>query len=130
MDRKRLAFRFDIDTHKCIRDGVPALLDLARQEEVSYTFFLNCGRSISVLHSLSTVVRRPNCVNEEEVQMMSAIQKLGKRDYIIAATVNPIISNYRGVVREIVQSGSELGLHGGRNHARWGGIHKPGERNR
>lgn len=26
MKEKRFVFRFDIDTHKCIRDGVPNLL--------------------------------------------------------------------------------------------------------
>lgn len=35
----RLVFRFDVDTHKCIRDGVPNLLEISDEMDVPFTFF-------------------------------------------------------------------------------------------
>lgn len=53
---KRLVFRFDIDTHKCIRDGVPKLLDIAKEYNLGFSFFLNTGKSISFKESLKEML--------------------------------------------------------------------------
>ena len=45
--KHKLVCRFDIDTHKCIRDGVPNLLEISEERNVRFTFFLNAGRAIS-----------------------------------------------------------------------------------
>lgn len=50
-----IAFRFDVDTHKCIRDGVEHLLALSSKYEAPFTFFLNTGCSIDLKHSLHTL---------------------------------------------------------------------------
>jgi Polysaccharide deacetylase. len=117
---RRLAFRFDIDTHKCIRDGVPKLLDISRQYDVPFTFFLNAGKAVSILDSLKKLYSKKSS-SIEQYEMMSAMQKLGKIDYMIAAFTNPKISDYKSQIKRLLISGCEVGLHGGKNHSLWGG---------
>ena len=115
---KQLVISFDIDTHKCIRDGVPNLVKLANETGVKFTFFLNTGRSISVKESLKQLLGKTDG-EVEAAAHMSAMQKLGKRDYLLAAIVNPKLRIYKKQIRELIDSGCEVGLHGGRNHALW-----------
>lgn len=118
---KRLAFRFDIDTHKCIKGGVPKLLAVSEKYDAPFTFFLNCGKSVSVVNSLESIFfERSKKEIEKTPQMMSAMKKLGLRDYMIAALINPNISNYKSQINELLAGDCEVGLHGGRNHAIWG----------
>lgn len=113
-----LVFRFDIDTPKCIRDGVPNLLSLAEKYDLGFTFFLNPGRSISVIDSLKQMILTKKNVHTD-IKMMSALQKLGVWDYFYTAIINPNVSDYTENIKAIYDSKSELGLHGGRNHALW-----------
>lgn len=112
---KKIVFRFDIDTHKCIRDGVPNLLALSAKYNVPFSFFLNTGRTISIKESIKSIVAK----NNNEVKMMSAMQKLGYMEYVYTALVNPKVSNYKNQVRNLLYSNCEVGIHGGRNHAIW-----------
>lgn len=117
---KRLVFRFDVDTHKCIRDGVPRLLEISNKYDVPFTFFLNMGKSISIKNSLENLLsKKKENASDEIPQMMSAFQKLGMKDYLIAAVINPNISNYKIQIEQLLDSKCEVGLHGGRNHATW-----------
>ncbi len=116
---RKLCFRFDIDTHKCIREGVPNLLKLAKDEDVPFTFYLNAGKSISVMDSLGILMRKEENKDSKPVQMMSALQKLGKKDYIQAAVLNPNICSYKRQIQELLASKCEVGIHGGKNHALW-----------
>ena len=52
---EKMVFRFDIDTHKCIRDGVPNLLELFDKYNVPFGFFLNTGKSISLKESIKSM---------------------------------------------------------------------------
>lgn len=112
----KLVFRFDIDTHKCIRDGVPNLLKIATEYNIPFTFYLNTGRAISIKDSLNNIVN-PRIV--ENAKLMSSLQKLGIVDYFITAIINPVISTYKGNIKKIIDSGCELGIHGGKNHSHW-----------
>lgn len=58
MKEKRFVFRFDIDTHKCIRDGVPNLLAIFKEYNVPCTFFLNTGKSVSFWDSLGYLLKK------------------------------------------------------------------------
>lgn len=51
--------------------------------------------------------------------MMSAMQKLGTKDYICAAIINPSVIRYKAQVMRLAKSSSEMGIHGGYNHALW-----------
>ncbi len=119
----KLVFRFDIDTHKCIRDGVPNLLKLSEKTGVPFSFYLNLGRSISFFESmkeiLSPSITHTNSMSAEKIEMMSAREKLGNMDYLIAAIINPKISNYKKVIKALCCSSCEIGIHGGKNHALW-----------
>ena len=116
---KKLVFRFDIDTHKCIRDGVPNLLKVSEENKAAFTFFLNAGRAVSLTDSLQEVFARNQAESEDAVEMMSAREKLGNKDYLIAALCNPKIASYKSQIKELANSSCEIGLHGGRNHALW-----------
>ncbi|MBX3022830.1 MAG: polysaccharide deacetylase family protein [Bdellovibrionales bacterium] len=118
---KIFALRFDIDTPKCLSEGVPPLIDLAERLGMQFTFFLNVGRSVSlgnfVKNKLSGA-RFPS-PHEERVVALSARAKLGLRDYLYTALINPNIGpSYPKIVERLAKS-QELGLHGGRNHDLW-----------
>lgn len=127
---KKLVFRFDVDTHKCIRDGVPRLLEISNKYDVPFTFFLNMGKSISIKNSLENLLsKKKENASDEIPQMMSAFQKLGMKDYLIAAVINPNISNYKIQIEQLLDSKCEVGLHGGRNHATWANTVEWNEKN-
>jgi peptidoglycan/xylan/chitin deacetylase (PgdA/CDA1 family) len=114
---KLLSFRFDIDTHKCIKQGVPNLLKLAKKHDVHFTFFVNMGRAIARdIYLLDIFKRKPKTT----LKKLSNLKKLGIIDYIITALQNPLIGkNHPRLLRYIYQEGHELGLHGGTNHGLW-----------
>lgn len=117
---KRIVFRFDVDTHKCIRDGVPNLLRLGETYQTGFSFFLNAGKAVSLTDSVRDIISRGGVKSDsEEVLMMSARQKLGTADYVKAAFLNPDIACYKTSVRKLYHSRSEMGIHGGRNHMIW-----------
>lgn len=112
-----VCFRFDIDTHKCIRDGVPNLLEVSRTYQVPFTFFLNVGRAVDVFGTIKN--KKASRAARASVQL-PAKQKLGLRDCLLAASINPQIGFYRQQISALLNSTCEVGLHGGRNHATWG----------
>ena len=115
---KKFIFRFDIDTHKCIRDGVPNLINLSRKYDVPFTFYLNTGRAVSFKDSMQALVHHASD-SGQNIQMMGARQKLGNGDYLIAAILNPIVSKYQKQIKLLLESKCEMGIHGGDNHALW-----------
>jgi peptidoglycan/xylan/chitin deacetylase (PgdA/CDA1 family) len=118
----QIAFRFDIDTHKCIRDGVPNILKLAEENQVKFSFFINMGKSVSRYQMLKNMIRKkspnPLSLNNKPISL-SAFRKLGIKDYIQIVLFNPPIKNYKSQIRSILENGHEIGLHGGRNHQIW-----------
>lgn len=113
----KVAIRFDIDSHKCIRDGVPRLLELSNKHGVPFTFYLNAGRAISIQDTVKTMLKSKN--NDENYTMLSAREKLGTFDYIYAALINPKMTQYKENIVAINSSICELGIHGGLNHSHW-----------
>ena len=113
----QVAFRFDIDSHKCIRDGVPILLEIAEQYKIGFTFYLNAGKAISIKDTIKGLFIGSE--EKEDIKMLSARTKLGNIDYCYAAIVNPEMINYKKNILDIYHSRCELGLHGGLNHASW-----------
>ena len=117
----KLVLRFDIDTHKCIRNGVPNLLDLAEKYDVPFTFFLNTGRAVALFDSMFKKNKNEGIALASEVQpaMMTARQKLGNADFLQAAILNPRLTHYKKQILRLWRSNCEMGIHGGRNHALW-----------
>lgn len=112
-----IVFRFDIDSHVCMRQGVPVLLELAQKQDVAFTFFLHAGRAVSVWDTISSIMSGKKCT--EKYDMLPAYQKLGKLQYLYAAIANPKLVKYKKQVCDLLASGHEVGLHGGMNHAKW-----------
>ena len=120
--RKLLVFRFDVDTHRCIRAGVPNLLDLAREVGACFTFFVNMGRAVNHVATLRAILRRRRTIRSRgpTPPRLSARTKLGSWHYLVAALLNPRVgAGSPDVIRRAFREGHEIGLHGGRNHASW-----------
>ncbi|MDX1673398.1 MAG: polysaccharide deacetylase family protein [Longimicrobiales bacterium] len=119
MDRY-FCFRFDVDTHRCVRQGVPNLLALAADLDARFTFFVNMGRAVSRTHTLRRRIRRGGERAEATAAKLPATAKLGVRDTLIAAIANPRVgAGAPHVLQDAAEAGHELGLHGGANHAAW-----------
>lgn len=118
---KSLVLRFDIDTYRCVRAGVPNLLKLAREEQVKFTFFCNMGRAISRLALLERILRPWSTARATDgVHKLPASVKLGYFEILRTLLLNPAVgTSFRELVRQIHDEGHDLGLHGGRNHGTW-----------
>lgn len=115
MARHSVCFRFDVDTPCCLTAGVPALLDLAEELDVRFTFFVNPGRAVS----LPSLLRGHGA--RESAPKLSGRRKLGWRQYLYTALRNPPLGRLdrAGHIARAVAGGHDVGLHGGRNHAQW-----------
>ncbi len=118
---KIVNFRFDVDTHRCMREGVPNLLDLSRKHNCHFTFFVNMGRAVSLRQSLSKKTNKPQPVSTDiNLSKFSPMKKLGLLGYIQAALINPKVGfGSLSVLRKLIDEGHEFGLHGGSNHSLW-----------
>jgi len=117
--KKAVAFRFDIDTIACAREGVPNLLELAGRYGVAFSFYVNLGRSIS-WGAMWRKRRRVSTQPATEVSKLSPFRKVGLRDIAVTLLLNPRIGSQRlSDLEAILRAGHELGLHGGTNHAVW-----------
>ncbi len=137
LEPRLLAFRFDVDTHRCIREGVPNLLDLGREADARFTFFVNMGRAVNRTSTLAGVLggwrsTRPDAPNPQDRPVsLSARFKLGLKHYLVAATLNPKVgAGSPRVIQRALREGHEVGLHGGANHATWQAGAKKWDRRR
>ena len=118
---KKICFRFDVDTHKCARVGMPRLLDLAKDKRARLTFFINPGRSISLSQSVKAAVFKKPMAAQSAPAQLSARRKLGNVEFLRCALINPKVLAYgRSAVLRAYREGHEVGLHGGHNHELWG----------
>lgn len=121
MGTKKLCFRFDVDTHKCAKVGIPQLLDLALEKKVLFTFFINCGRAIDLAESIKSLSNKKTDQTTHSFPRLSARRKFGNLEYLRCAILNPQILKYaEKEIRRAHSEGHEIGLHGGRNHELWG----------
>lgn len=121
MKKKFFCFRFDVDTHLCIEKGVPNLIKLGKDMGVHFTFFVNMGRSVWRFKALQKILNIGSEYKKvKNMSKFSALRKLGFKNYLIAAVINPTIgfSNIK-MIRHLIREGHEFALHGGKNHAIW-----------
>ncbi|MEM7417389.1 MAG: polysaccharide deacetylase family protein [Gemmatimonadota bacterium] len=115
---KLFSFRFDVDTHRCVREGMPALVRLGDRLGVPFTFFVNMGRAVSRRGFVRGFLRSDG--PSDVAAKLSARTKLGSSGYLRAALLNPLVgAGSPDIIRSAIASGHEVGLHGGRNHAEW-----------
>ena len=111
-------FRFDADTHACVSKGIPNLVELGENLGARFTFFVNMGRAFDRRITLAKAVGR--LFGKRRRNSISAAGKLGWQAALKAAILNPHAGRSDpAALRAAIRSGHEIGLHGGRNHARW-----------
>lgn len=123
---KSLVLRFDVDTYRCINEGVPNLLRLAREEQVKFVFFCNMGRATSRLALLGRLLRRrPASAGEGRAKRLPASVKLGHYEALRTLLLDPKVGmSCPEPIRTAETEGHDIGLHGGRNHGTWqNGFH-------
>lgn len=118
---RALVLRFDIDTYRCIKEGVPNLLNLAREAQVRFTFFCNMGRAISRPHLLWKLFGDPHPRDDTiTVDKLPVSIKLGYYQLLLTLLINPRVGlSHSATLRRARNEGHDIGLHGGRNHGAW-----------
>lgn len=112
---KFFCFRFDVDTERCIAEGIPNLLNLSKKTKTSFTFFFNMGRGISKKAYLNRKKSGPAIAAK-----LSNYKKLGIYYYLRTIFLNPNVGlSYKKIIQDTYQQGHEVGLHGGKNHGEW-----------
>lgn len=122
MANRRFCFRFDVDSHRCVAEGVPNLLRLADRLDVKFTFFVNMGRLTSRPRVAARVLAAALTPGPggEPVHKLPLRRKLGTFAMTEVMAFNPLVgAGHRGIVRQAFLAGHEIGLHGGRNHRVW-----------
>lgn len=119
--KKYICFRFDIDTHICLKEGVPNLLEIFQIQDANCTFFVSMGRAFKRSYFFSQQLNRTKNLNENsKKERFSMSYKLGFFNSVNSILFNPFIgSKYPETLEIAIENGNELGLHGGRNHATW-----------
>ena len=120
-----LALRFDVDSVRCIEDGIPSLSAVARKHGVLFTYFVNMGYSFNWTHTFRHAVRKrlnpPSPDPSKPVgRPLSALEKLGIGGILKTMFLNPKLGDwYRDTFDQLFHEGHELALHGGTDHAIW-----------
>ena len=117
---KYFCFRFDVDTPKCIKQGVPNLIRLSKKLDVPFTFFINMGRGTSRWSFIKKHFTFRNKAITQTAKKLSNLKKLGLWDYFLMAIINPQVGNsHPEIIKSLKKAGHEVGLHGGSNHGEW-----------
>ena len=117
---KYFCFRFDVDTPKCLKEGVPNLIRLSKILDVPFTFFINMGRGTSRWSFIKKWRPLRSQPITQTAKKLSNLKKLGFWDYFLMALINPKVGNsHPDIIKSLKKAGHEVGLHGGSNHGEW-----------
>jgi undecaprenyl phosphate-alpha-L-ara4FN deformylase len=114
---KLLGLRVDVDTHEGMRDGVPTLLDVFREQGVKGTFYLSMGPD-NAGKAIFNVLRRPGFLSK--MRRTGAARIYGLRT-VLSGTLLParmIAVALPEVARRVQNEGHEAGVHAW-DHRRW-----------
>lgn len=104
------ALRVDIDTRKCLRKGVPILLDLLKKYKIKASFYIPVGGESTILELLR---HRKNEPPRETIPKLTKLELLR----MIIAPKNFAEEN-KHILKRILREGHELGVHGWK-HREW-----------
>ena len=117
---KYFCFRFDVDTPKCLKEGVPNLIRLSKIMNVPFTFFINMGRGTSRWSFIKNFLSLRSAPFIQTAKKLSNLKKLGFWNYFLMALINPKVgSSHPDIIKSLKKAGHEVGLHGGSNHGEW-----------
>lgn len=113
------SFRWDVDHHVCITDGLPGIRRVCRELGVVNTFFINMGRSTNLREWLG----KGFAASKEKFEDMEAvhlIKKTGWSRFVLETVLSrPVGLSYVKALQTLQGEGHELGLHGGMDHVLW-----------
>lgn len=115
---KTFSFRFDIDSLADIEVGVPKLIELAKELDVRFTFFVNMGKSFNwkVVSDKWLVTGDKTALSRHS----STMRRLGLLRTLRTVLLNPDIGlSHKKILFKLLDDGHELGLHGGMDHPLW-----------
>lgn len=115
---KTFSFRFDIDSLADIEAGVPKLIELAKELDVRFTFFVNMGKSFNwkVVSDQWSVAGEKTALSRHS----STMRRLGLWRTFRTVVINPNIGlSHKKILFKLLDDGHELGLHGGMVHPLW-----------
>lgn len=117
---KYICFRFDVDTHICLTKGVENILEVADQYGARCTFFINMGKAFNRSFFIREKLMGSLTPKKVKIGVFPMHIKLSLNDSLDAIVRNPKVgASHSNILKKIVASGHELGLHGGKNHAVW-----------
>lgn len=124
---KAFSFRFDIDSLADIEMGVPKLIEVAKELDIRFTFFVNMGRSFrwSVVSGQWSAKPKHGTRNLKSEasnvsRLTSHVVRLGLLRTIRTVIFNPNIGlSHKKILFNLLDNGHELGLHGGMDHPVW-----------
>ena len=118
-----LAFRFDVDSVRCCRVGIPRLMEAAGRLGVRFTFYVNLGCTFNWKHTLRHVARkqlRRAASSAPGPKSLPTLAKLGTAGVLETMLLNPRLGQrFRTTFDRLFEAGHELGLHGGTDHPLW-----------
>jgi undecaprenyl phosphate-alpha-L-ara4FN deformylase len=112
-----VALKIDVDTHQGLGEGVPRLMKLLKSESVTATFFIAMGPDNSG-RAILRVFKNPGFL--AKMRRTRAVSMYGLRT-VLSGTIlpsRPIALAYPQILRALISSGFEVGVHG-YDHVCW-----------
>lgn len=106
---KTFALRIDLDTRKCIKEGLPKLLDLLRELDIKASFYVPIGGESNVFE----IIKNRGGVYEKGISKLGFFEKV-----LTVAMPQDFLKKYRKLLMRIIDDGHELGVHGWK-HREW-----------
>jgi undecaprenyl phosphate-alpha-L-ara4FN deformylase len=115
--RVKVALKIDVDTHQGLGAGVPRLAAMLKREGVAASFYISMGPDNSG-RALIRVFRNPGFLSK--MFRTKAVSMYGMRTVLSGTLLpaRPIALAYPEVMRDLMRSGFEVGVHG-YDHVRW-----------
>jgi len=118
LSERVFSFRWDVDHHVCVTDGLPKILALCADLGVVNTFFVNMGKSTDVGEWLRGFGKSK--AKFTDMSSVSLIQKAGWPRFVKESLLaRPVGLSFPREIEALQKAGHELGLHGGMNHVTW-----------
>jgi peptidoglycan/xylan/chitin deacetylase (PgdA/CDA1 family) len=118
MSERWFSFRWDVDHHACVTDGLPRILRVCREIGVPNTFFVNMGRSTDLSEWLRGF--RKSKAKLTDMSSVSLVKKAGWPRFLKETMLaRPVGLSFPREIEALQKAGHELGLHGGMNHVTW-----------
>jgi peptidoglycan/xylan/chitin deacetylase (PgdA/CDA1 family) len=100
-------------------DGVPRIRKLCRELGIRNTFFVNMGRSTNLREWMGRGFARSR-QKWSDKESINLIQKAGWSRFLLESVLGrPVGLSFVPELRQLLDEGHELGLHGGMDHVLW-----------